>query len=63
MHRLISLHAMLLNVLKQALETVAVRGGDRPVEDGDTRAIENAERHATGVAMPMKGGVGAAELN
>lgn len=48
-----------MNCAKQALEAAALGAGDRPVEDSDARAIESAERRATGVAMPMKGGIGA----
>ncbi|CAM6101586.1 unnamed protein product [Calypogeia fissa] len=43
----------------EALEAAAMGSGDRPVEDSDARAIESAECRATGVSMPMKGGVGA----
>ncbi|CAM6106869.1 unnamed protein product [Calypogeia fissa] len=43
----------------EALEAAAMGAGDRPVEDSDARAIESAERRATGVSMPMKGGIGA----
>lgn len=43
----------------EALEAAAMGAGDRPIELADARAIESAERRATGVAMPMKGGIGA----
>lgn len=52
----------------EALETLAVSGGDRPVEPSDASAIQSAEKRATGIPLTMPGGLAAtaqaaAELN
>ncbi|MCO5603998.1 hypothetical protein L7F22_058155 [Adiantum nelumboides] len=52
----------------EALETVAVSVGDRPIDTGDASAIQSAEKRATGIPLAMPGGMAAtaqaaAELN
>lgn len=51
-----------VNCLQQALEAAVVKGGDRPVEKSDARAIQSAVMWATG-APPTAGGLAAAAMS
>jgi len=52
----------------QALESAAMKKGDKPIDSNDARAIQSAEKRATGNPLTQKGGLAAtaqaaAELN